>query len=219
MTSPDFSASSLAVSDEELAAAAAVIGRGGVVAFPTETFYGLAVDPFNEVALARLFRLKERSLAKPVLVLIDTAASLDRLVEKIPEPYRRIIARFWPGPLTLVFAGRPGLPALLTDGAGTVGVRLSSHPVARRLARAAGGFITGTSANPSGLPAPVNPAQVQELFPAGIDYLIDGGPTPGGGGSTIVGLEAGVPRLIRAGNIPFADIRVNHGSEVSNPSP
>lgn len=206
-TSPDFSASSLAVSDEELAAAAGVIGRGGIVAFPTETFYGLAVDPFNNEALARLFRLKDRSLDKPVLVLIDHPASLGRLAAATPEPYRALIAGFWPGPLTLVFAGLPHLPARLTDAAGTVGVRLSSHPVARRLALAAGGAITGTSANPSGLPPPVTPAQVKALFPVGIDHIIDGGPTPGGGGSTIVGLGAGTLQLIRAGNISFQDIR------------
>ncbi|MCK4839828.1 MAG: Sua5/YciO/YrdC/YwlC family protein, partial [Desulfobulbaceae bacterium] len=105
MTSPDFSEKSSSVSDEELAKAAEVIRGGGVVAFPTETFYGLAVDPFNVEALERLFRLKERSSDKPVLVLIDKIESLPRLVSKTPDQYRKLIARFWPGPLTLVFPG------------------------------------------------------------------------------------------------------------------
>ncbi|MEN8135294.1 MAG: L-threonylcarbamoyladenylate synthase [Thermodesulfobacteriota bacterium] len=206
MTSPDFSASSLAVSDEELAKAAAVIRGGGVVAFPTETFYGLAVDPFKDEALARLFRLKERSRDKPVLVLIDKIEKLHCLAKKTPDQYLKIIAGLWPGPLTLVFAGLEQLPALLTDSSGTVGVRLSSHPVARRLAKAVGGVITGTSANPSGLPPAVTSAQVNELFPVGIDHVIDGGLVPGGTGSTIIGIEGDGLKLIRAGSIPYEDI-------------
>lgn len=206
VTSPDFAASSLAVSDEELARAAAVIRGGGVVAFPTETFYGLAVDPLNDEALERLFRLKKRSRTKPVLVLIDKIESLGRLVKETPEQYHTLIAGFWPGPLTLVFAGLTGLPALLTDSRGTVGVRLSSHPLARRLAKAFSGVITGTSANPSGLPPAVTAAQVKELFPVGIDYILDGGQVPGGAGSTIIGVEGDGLQLIRDGNISYEDI-------------
>jgi L-threonylcarbamoyladenylate synthase len=205
-TLPDFTGSSLAVTAEDLAQAAAVIGRGGVVAFPTETFYGLAVDPFNEEALERLFQLKARARDKPVLVLIDKIESLGRLVQKTPDRYRKIIAGFWPGPLTLVFAGRQELPALLTDSAGTVGIRLSSHPVACRLALAAGGVITGTSANPSGLLPAVSACQVRELFPTGIDYVLDGGRVPGGSGSSIIGLGIDGLQLIRAGCIPYEDI-------------
>lgn len=206
MTFPDFAASSLAVSDAELVRAAAVISSGGVVAFPTETFYGLAADPFNDEALERLFRLKKRSSAKPVLVLIDKSESLGRLVQDTPPLYSKLIAEFWPGPLTLVFAGLPQLPTLLTDTQGTVGVRHSSHPLASRLAKAAGGVITGTSANPSGLPAAVTATQVQEMFPVGIDYIIDGGQVPGGEGSTIVGIQGDDLKLIRAGGVEYADI-------------
>jgi L-threonylcarbamoyladenylate synthase len=196
----------MVVADRELARAAAVIDGGGIVAFPTETFYGLAVDPFNKAALERLFRLKSRSLDKPVLVLIDRLASLDGLVSGIPDQYRDLVDQFWPGPLTLVFAGRPQLPNLLVDSEGTVGVRLSSHPVARRLAEAVGGTITGTSANPSGLPAAVTSAQVEEMFPTGIDYIVEGGRVPGGSGSTIVGTDGPGLRLIRAGTIPYEKI-------------
>jgi len=194
------------VAGQELARAAAVIGGGGVVAFPTETFYGLAVDPFNHEALERLFRLKKRSAQKPVLVLIDEISSLDRLVKAIPDLYRELMARFWPGPLTLVFPGGRQLPSLLTDTDGTVGVRLSSHPAARRLAAAAGGAITGTSANPSGLPAAVTASRIEEMFPSAIDYIIDGGPVPGGRGSTIVGNDSSGLKLIRAGAVPYEDI-------------
>lgn len=206
MTSPDFSEHSLAVADKELVKAAEVISGGGVVAFPTETFYGLAVDPFNVGALERLFRLKERSGDKPVLVLIDKIERLPRLASKIPGQYRKLIAGFWPGPLTLVFAGLAQLPDLLTDADGTVGVRLSSHPIARRLAMVVGGVITGTSANPSGLPAAVSAAQVKEMFPVGIDHVIDGGDVPGGLGSTIAGVEGNGLKLIRAGSIPYEEL-------------
>ncbi|MFO7605312.1 MAG: L-threonylcarbamoyladenylate synthase [Desulfurivibrionaceae bacterium] len=206
MTTPDLTAAEIVVTDQELARAAAVIGGGGVVAFPTETFYGLAVDPSNAAALDRLFRLKKRSPDKPVLVLIDEIATLSELVSEIPDNYRKLMDQFWPGPLTLVFPGRARLHGQLVDSDHTVGVRLSSHPLARRLAGAAGGTITGTSANPSALPAAVTADQVQEMFPAGIDYIVDGGRVPGGTGSTIVGLEAGELKLIRPGIISYREI-------------
>ncbi|MDT8335179.1 MAG: L-threonylcarbamoyladenylate synthase [Desulfurivibrionaceae bacterium] len=206
MTTPDLPGGGIVVADAELLRAAAAVRGGGVVAFPTETFYGLAVDPFNCIALDRLFQLKNRPRDKPVLVLIDEPDSLGRLVRETPERYRKLIDRFWPGPLTLVFAGTGKLPSLLTDRLNTVGIRLSSHPAARRLAAAAGGAITGTSANPSGFPAAVSASQVKEMFPAGIDYIIDGGRVPGGSGSTIVGLDGGGVKLIRAGAIPYEDI-------------
>lgn len=208
-TSPDFFEGSFAVSDEELAKAAVVIKGGGIVAFPTETFYGLAVDPFNDEALDRLFRLKGRSLDKPVLVLVDKLESLRQLVKETPDLYRGLITDFWPGPLTLVFAGLEQLPRLLIDSSGTVGVRLSSHPVARRLAMAVGGVITGTSANPSGRPAAVTASQVKKMFPSGIDFFIDGGSVPGGSGSTIIGTEGDELKLLRNGSVPYEDILVS----------
>jgi len=196
-----------AVSAAELEEAAGRIRSGGIVAFPTETFYGLAVDPFNPSALGRLFSLKKRSPDKPLLVLIDKPEDLGLLVKKVPRQYERLLDIFWPGPLTMVFEGIDGLPGLLTDEYGTVGVRRSSHPVAGALAIAAGGAVTGTSANPSGLPAAVNSGEVAEMFPEGIDQIIDGGPVPGGSGSTIIGLEGDGVKLIREGRIPFEKIR------------
>lgn len=205
-TSPDFSESSFSVSDEELFEAAGIIRKGGIVAFPTETSYGLAVDPCNNKALEKLFSLKMRDRGNPVLVLIAKVDVLPLLVKEVPDLYRKIIAEFWPGPLTLVFAGQDNLPDLLTDARGTIGVRLSSHPVARRLAGAVGGVITGTSANPSGLPAATTFSQVKEMFPDGIDHIIDGGPVPGGPGSSIIGVSADGLGLIRKGSINFEDI-------------
>ncbi len=187
--------------------AADCIRQGGVVAIPTETYYGLAVDPFNRDALARLFQIKERVDTKPILTLIDDLKQLSMLTDSIPLSAEGLIRQFWPGPLTIIFAGRPDLPTALTAGTSTVGARISGHPVPRLLARLCGMPITGTSANISGRPAATTAEEVRSQFPAGIDFIIDGGRTPGGMGSTIVGFDgSGALALIRQGVINFATI-------------
>ncbi|HSH13897.1 MAG TPA: L-threonylcarbamoyladenylate synthase [Desulfurivibrionaceae bacterium] len=191
---------------KEIVRLAGELTRGEVVAFPTETFYGLAVNPFVEGALPRLFALKQRPSEKPVLVLIDDLVRLGELVREVPTLYEVLMAKFWPGPLTLIFQGRPGLPELLTDGRGTIGIRLSSQPLACRLAAAAGGVITGTSANPGGAPAAKTADAVRDFFPTGLAGIVDGGQAPGGHGSTIVAEEGGRLRLVRSGAIPFSEI-------------
>jgi len=196
----------------EITLAAAELPRGGIVAFPTETFYGLAVNPFVAGSLAKLFALKQRSPEKPLLVLIDTPARLADLVREVPKSYRVLMAKFWPGPLTLIFPARPGLPEGLCDGRGTIGIRLSSHSLACRLAAAAGGVITGTSANPGGAPAALSAEEVRALFPAGSVAILDGGVAPGGLGSTIVAEDGGVLRLIRSGVIPFSKVLTAAGA-------
>lgn len=190
----------------EIARLAGELARGEVVAFPTETFYGLAVNPFAEGALKRLFALKRRSSDKPVLVLIDSRDRLVELIAAVPPLYEPLMARFWPGPLTLIFPARPGLPAGLCDARGTIGIRLSSEPLACGLAVAAGGVITGTSANPSGAPAAIDAAEVRACFPSGLAGILDGGRAYGGLGSTIVAEESGGLRLIRSGAIPFSEV-------------
>lgn len=193
------------VTDEDLATACAILRNGGVVAFPTETYYGLAVDPFNREALARLFALKGRSAAKPVLLIIDNPSQLSTLVTEIPAPLAPLMEKFWPGPLTLVFPGLASLPGMLTGGLGTIGVRISSHLVARRLVRAFGGPITATSANLSGHPAASSADGVREQLGAGVDMILDGGETPGGLGSTILGCRDGGILLLRNGVISFSE--------------
>jgi len=180
--------------------------QGGIVAFPTETFYGLAVDPFVAGAMAKLFTLKRRSPDKPLLLLIDELDRLGELVAAVPPLYGTLLARFWPGPLTLIFQARAGLPTGLSDVRGTIGIRLSSQPMACSLAAATSGVITGTSANPSGVPAAISAKEVKELFPTGLARILDGGKAPGGLGSTIVAESGGALRLIRGGVIPFSEI-------------
>jgi len=190
----------------DLNRAVAVLNGGGAVAFPTETYYGLAVDPFNPLALNHLFALKQRNTSKPILTLVDDRESLFTLVQNIPPPYEALMNEFWPGPLTLIFQARLNLPALLTAGTSTIGVRQSSHPFARQLLRAFGRPLTATSANISGHAAAVDAHEVKAQFGSRIDMIFDGGRTPGTIGSTIIGLDGDRLTLIREGVIPFEDL-------------
>jgi L-threonylcarbamoyladenylate synthase len=195
-----------ALSPAAFAEAAVVIAGGGVVAFPTETYYGLAVDPFSEAALAGLFRVKDRPAVKPILTLIASRAELVRLTPEIPPSFQRLMDHFWPGPLTLIFAARPELPPLLTGGAGTIGIRISSHPVAQQLVRLAGGVITATSANLSGQAPAVSAEEVAASINRGLHLILDGGKTEGGRPSSILAMEAGHPVLLREGMVTADEI-------------
>jgi L-threonylcarbamoyladenylate synthase len=196
----------LQVTEQVLARACALLRAGGVVAFPTETYYGLAVDPFNPAALSRLFALKGRSADKPVLLIVDDSSQLVSLVAEIPPVFTMLMQKFWPGPLTLVFPGAPSLPEMLTGHRSTIGVRVSSHPVARQLVRAYGRPITATSANLSGHQPAVTPDGVRAQLGPDLDLVLDGGETPGGWGSTLLGYQEGKVCLLRAGVIPFGEI-------------
>jgi len=187
----------------DLNRAVAVLNDGGVVAFPTETYYGLAVDPLNPMALKHLFALKQREISKPILTLVDDRESLFSLVQDIPSLYEPLMKEFWPGPLTLIFPARVNLPTLLTAGTSTIGVRQSSHPFARQLLRAFGRPLTATSANISGRAAAVDAHEVKAQFGSRIDMIFDGGSTPGINGSTIIGLANDGLKCIREGAIPF----------------
>ncbi len=190
----------------DLQQALLVLRQGGVVAFPTETYYGLAVDPFNSQALDRLFQLKRRPLAKPILVLINSQEQLPRLAADIPGRFQPLMDRFWPGPLTLIFPAQLDLLPALTAGTGTVGVRISSHPLAQSFCTAAGGAITATSANLSGHAPAVSEQEVLAQFGHGLDWLLKGGATQGGPASTIITANLGTLGLIRQGAIPFGEV-------------
>jgi L-threonylcarbamoyladenylate synthase len=182
-------------------AAAEVLRRGGVVAYPTETFYGLGALAADGAAVERLVRLKGRPDGKPLPVLAAGLDQVDALAD-LPALARRLAAAFWPGPLTVVVPARPGLHAAITGGLGTVGVRVTSSPVAAALARQAGGALVATSANLAGEPPAASPAALDPALVARLDLVLDGGPTPGGLASTVVALEGGGLRLLRAGAIP-----------------
>lgn len=187
--------------------AADLLRSGGLVAFPTETYYGLAVDPFNRQAIERLFQVKRRPRQLAILVLVDAISQLSLLTDSVPAVYRRLIDRFWPGPLTLVCPALSSLPVELTGKTGTVGVRWSPNETANALIGAFGGPITATSANLTGFPAAISAVDVARMFDDGIDLILDGGPTPGGSGSTLVGLDRGAVHCIREGKVPFAAVQ------------
>jgi L-threonylcarbamoyladenylate synthase len=176
-----------------------VIHDGGIVAVPTETYYGLGVDPFNEQAVDRLLHLKAREDGKPILVLIGQRAQLLTLVQNIPPMATVLMDAFWPGPLTILFAAHSSLPHNLTAGTGTVGVRLSSCGLLVELL-AITGPLTGTSANRAGGPPAQEAIQVQATLGHDVDLIVDAGPTPGGLPSTVVDARGPV-RLIREGAV------------------
>jgi L-threonylcarbamoyladenylate synthase len=185
--------------------AVSFLGQGKIVAFPTETFYGLAVDPFNEQALTALFRLKHRALHKPFPLLINDEAQLADLTSSIPGAYNLLIKTFWPGSLTLVFPAGVGLSSMLTGGdSGGIGIRVSSNPVAGKFCRLWGRPMTATSANISGMAAARTAEEVRQFLGDGVDYILDGGQTPGGMSSTVVGLKNGELQLLRKGPIDFS---------------
>src|SRR5918996_931502 len=182
-----------------LAGAAAELRAGGLVAFPTETFYGLGAAALQAAAVRRIFEVKGRPEDKPVLVLVDSVAMTERLAAGIPPRALELMARHWPGPLTLVLRARSHVPAEVTAGSGTVGVRWSAHPVARALVGALGEPVTAPSANPSGGAAPTTAGEVLAHFRDRIEMVLDGGATVGGAPSTVLDVTIDPPRLVRAG--------------------
>lgn len=164
-----------------------ILRQGGIVAFPTETYYGLAVDPDNEKAIEKLFNIKKRDKEKPILLLIQHPQQLSRFITHTPDKYSELMAKYWPGPLTLIFPAKKTVSKLLTANSSTIGLRISPHPVAQSLVKKIGKAITATSANLSGLPAASTAEDVLKMFGRKVDYILDGGVTEGQLGSTIIG--------------------------------
>ena len=183
-----------------LQAAVDVLRAGGLVAFPTETFYGLAASALDPAAVRRIFELKGRPESKPLLVLVDSVAMAET-VAHVAEPARDLMGRYWPGALTLVLRARAHVPPDVTARSGTLGLRVSSHPIARGLVEALGVPVTAPSANPNGLAPPTTAAGVLAYFEEGIDLVLDGGPTPGGEPSTVLDMTVEPPRILRRGAV------------------
>lgn len=183
-----------------------VLKRNGIIAVPTETFYGLAVNPFQGEALDRLFALKERAPGKPVLVMVDGPERLNQVACEVPGLARRLMEIFWPGPLSIIFPSLPHLPRLLTGGTGTIAVRQPRQALTCRLIAALGFPITGTSANRAGGRPGVRADEVARQFGDHLDLILDGGPCPGGLASTIVDVTSSPPQLVRAGAISTAEL-------------
>jgi len=187
--------------------AAQSLQRGGVVAIPTDTLYGLAVDPFNAAAVARVFAIKGRSEERALPLVAANTAQVRAWLGELPALAARLAQSFWPGPLTLVMRAPLALAAGVTGDRETVGIRVPAHAVTRALCSAFARPLTATSANMSGEPATDDPDEVASSLGDRLDVLLDSGPTPGGPPSTIVDVTGAEPQLIRAGAVSWDDVQ------------
>ena len=190
-----------------IAKAVEILKAGGIIAYPTETFYGLGVDGSNDEAIKKIFRIKGRKFKNPISIIIGNEKDLIRSVEEIPEYSHKLIKNFWPGALTIVFKASPTVSPLLTARTGRIGVRISSHPIAAALAKALSRPITATSANISGAAECTTAEEVIQSIGRELDAVIDGGPTPGIAGSTLIDVSVFPPVILREGIIPASFIQ------------
>lgn len=184
-----------------------VVRQGGVIVYPTETFYGLGADPCNPAAVRKLFAVKGRKPDRPILLLIRDAADVRRWAAEVPADAERLMQAFWPGPLTLVFKARPEVLPELTAGTGTIGLRVPGSDFTRRLLGCIGTALTGTSANLSGGRSPETAHEAAEVLGGRVDLILDGGRTPGGRPSTVVDVSTVPPRMVREGVLPLKELR------------
>ncbi len=199
---------SLETSRKPIETIQSVLDSGGVIAFPTDTFYGLGADPFNPEAISKIFRIKQRPADKPLLVLIHSVDQLNSLTEEITPLVKYLMGNFWPGSLTLLFKAAPGLPGELTAGTGKVGIRLPAHLFTVQLLERLGRPLTAPSANISGQPAPKAIWELANTLGGELDLLVDGGPTPGGQPSTILDATLDPPTLVREGAVSQKDLKL-----------
>jgi len=196
------------IDDESLRVAAALITRGGLVAFPTETVYGLGGDAFNPLSLAKIFEVKGRPRFDPLIVHIaafetlETIADLSLLDAAAKKNLAALTEQFWPGPLTLILPKQKTVPDLATSGLPTVAARFPDHDAARRLIALSTGAIAAPSANPFGYLSPTRAEHVAEMLGDKIDIILDGGPSRFGLESTVLDMSDGQPRILRPGAVP-----------------
>jgi L-threonylcarbamoyladenylate synthase len=181
--------------------AAQILRAGGLVAFPTETFYGLGAAGLDAAAVHRVFAAKGRPASMPLLLLVDSRAMAASVAADIPPRASELMERHWPGALTLVLRATPRVPVEVTAGTGTVGIRVPAHAVARALVRALGEPVTAPSANPTGASPPVTAAEVLAQLAGAIELILDAGATPGGAPSTVLDVTVDPPRIIRQGAV------------------
>ena len=187
--------------DAVMSEAAGIIRKGGLVAFPTETVYGLGADGLNGEACRRIYAAKGRPSDNPLILHISDYNQLNRIVNDIPDNAKKLMAAFWPGPLTIIFRKKPCVPDSVTGGLDTVAVRFPSNTAANRLIAAADTPIAAPSANSSGKPSPTRAEHVYDDLNGKIDMIIDGGPCTVGVESTIVDVTGDIPCLLRPGGI------------------
>jgi L-threonylcarbamoyladenylate synthase len=186
---------------DAVSVAVAALKRGEVIAFPTETLYGLGADALDFAAVEKVFQLKGRDLDSPIPVLVADQDMLRGLVTELPPLADKLITRFWPGPLTIVLPARDDIPRPLVNVKGGIGVRISSQPIATKLLEAVARPLTATSANPAGQPPARTVEEARQYFAGRIDIFVDGGMLASRIGSTVVEIVGKSLRIIRAGDI------------------
>lgn len=200
----------------DLAAAVQRLRSGGLVAFPTETVYGLGADAFNEAAVRRVFQLKGRPAENPLIIHVADAGMARAVAGVWPAQAESLAGAFWPGPLSIVVPRAPRVPAVVTSGSPNVAVRCPDHPLALALIRAFGAPLVGPSANPSGRVSPTTAAHVRQAFAESDVLVLDGGPCRAGIESTVVSV-IGAPRILRPGPIGATEIERVIGQHVEGP--
>jgi L-threonylcarbamoyladenylate synthase len=183
-----------------------ILKNGGIVAFPTDTVYGLGCDVFNVAAVERIYKVKQRAGNMPLPVLVAGEDQLSEIVADVPDMARCLIRHFWPGGLTLLLPKKANLPDIITAGQDKVAVRVPNHVVPISLIRGLGSPIIGTSANVSGKPSPVTAAEVEEQVGKGVDLIIDGGRCPSGLESSVVDVTGERPVVLRQGAITEMEV-------------
>ena len=213
------------IDPELMALAGSIIRRGGLVAFPTETVYGLGSDALDPEASRKIYAAKGRPSDNPLIVHIAQFDALDRIVSHIPDAARALANAFWPGPLTMIFHKSEAVPSATTGGLDTVAVRMPSHPVALELIRQGGGYIAAPSANTAGRPSPTEARHVYDDLNGRIDMIIDGGPVGIGLESTIIDLTEETPMVLRPGFISLemlrsvlGEVRMDPGLHADDPA-
>ncbi|GFI29300.1 MAG: threonylcarbamoyl-AMP synthase [Lachnospiraceae bacterium] len=208
---------------EKIHAAGQLIRQGGLVAFPTETVYGLGADALNPLASERIYKAKGRPSDNPLIIHISNLEDLDQIVTEVPKQARKLADKFWPGPLTMIFEKSDIVPLETTGGLQTVAVRMPDHPAALLLIQSGGGFIAAPSANTSGKPSPTRAEHVAEDMRGRIPMILDGGPVGIGIESTIVDFSEKIPMILRPGYITaemiqevIGEIRIDPGLASEN---
>lgn len=204
--------------EEELIEAAAILKKGGLVAFPTETVYGLGADALNEEAARKIYAAKGRPSDNPLIAHVAKKEDIEPMVREIPEAGKKLMDAFWPGPLTLIFPKSGRVPKGTTGGLDTVAVRMPSDPVARRLIELAGTPVAAPSANTSGRPSPTTAEHVRQDMDGRIEMIVDGGPVGIGVESTIVDVTGEIPMVLRPGAITMEMLKKCVGAVEIDPA-
>ena len=202
----------LVVISQSNESAANTISRGGIIAFRTDTFYGLGADPFDREAVERIKQLKGREEKKPILIIISDYDQLHRFIDRVSPAFELLAKQFWPGALTLIGNAHASVPEEITAGTKSVGVRLPNDDRVRALVRSCGGALTATSANPSNAGPAGGAREIQDYFGDAIDLIVDDGPARSDLPSTVVDVSGAEPRLIRDGMIAWAKIKSSMAS-------